>query len=270
MYLGDYVKGTTVFVPFNTAGASGGSITIATNGTAKAFINGSTTALTAGVTFVEDHGGIVGRHGITVDTTGAPFTTGSDVDVALDASTIDGQVINAWVGKFSVARTSSVAAQVWAILTSTLTTAGTIGRLLVDNINATISSRMATFTYTAPDTAAATAAAVRTNLTTELGRLDVATSSRLATAGYTAPDTAVATAAAVRTNLTTELGRIDVATSTRLATAGYTAPSTADITAIKAKTDSLTFTVAGNLDSNIQRINDVTITGNGSTNPFSV
>jgi hypothetical protein len=43
----------------------------------------------------------------------------------------------------------------------------------------------------------------------------------------------------VRTELTTELGRIDVATSTRLATAGYTAPANADITAIKAKTDNL-------------------------------
>lgn len=36
-----------------------------------------------------------------------------------------------------------------------------------------------------------------------------------------------------------------------------------EIAAIKAKTDSLTFTVAGVVDANIQRINDVTITGNG-------
>jgi hypothetical protein len=263
MYLGDYVKGTTVFVPFNTAGASGGSITIATNGTAKAFINGSTTALTAGVTFVEDHGGIVGRHGITVDTTGASFTTGSDVDVALDASTIDGQVINAWVGKFSVARTSSVAAQVWAILTSTLTTAGTIGRLLVDNINATISSRMATFTYTAPDTAAATAAAVRTNLTTELGRIDVATSTRLATAGYTAPPTADITAIKVKTDsLTFTVAGIVDSNALRINSAVTTIP--ADITAIKGKTDALTFTVAGVLNANTKRINDVVVTGVGT------
>jgi hypothetical protein len=33
--------------------------------------------------------------------------------------------------------------------------------------------------------------------------------------------------------------------------------------AIKAKTDSLTFTTAGLVDSNVQQINDVTITGNG-------
>lgn len=40
---------------------------------------------------------------------------------------------------------------VWDALTSALTTAGSIGKLLVDNINATISSRLASASYTAPD-----------------------------------------------------------------------------------------------------------------------
>lgn len=65
--------------------------------------------------------------------------------------------------------------------------------------------------------------------------------------------------------LTTALVNLDVAVSTRLATAGYTAPDNAGVTAIKAKTDSLTFTVAGQVDSNIQSVNDVTVTGNGQT-----
>jgi hypothetical protein len=37
-----------------------------------------------------------------------------------------------------------------------------------------------------------------------------------------------------------------------------------EIAAIKAKTDSLTFTVAGQVDANIQSVNDVTVNGNGS------
>ena len=37
-----------------------------------------------------------------------------------------------------------------------------------------------------------------------------------------------------------------------------------EIAAIKAKTDSLTFTVAGVVDANIQRANDVTVTGTGA------
>ena len=64
---------------------------------------------------------------------------------------------------------------------------------------------------------AAIASAVRTNLATELARIDVAISSRLASGSYTAPPTALANATAVRTELTTELARIDVAVSSRQA-----------------------------------------------------
>lgn len=46
-------------------------------------------------------------------------------------------------------------------------------------------------------------------------------------------------ASAVRTELATELSRIDAAISSRLSSAGYTAPDNASISAIKAKTDNL-------------------------------
>jgi hypothetical protein len=39
---------------------------------------------------------------------------------------------------------------------------------------------------------------------------------------------------------------------------------------VKAKTDSLTFTIPSVVDANIQRVNDVTITGNGDGAPFDV
>jgi hypothetical protein len=42
------------------------------------------------------------------------------------------------------------------------------------------------------------------------------------------------------------------------------------VDAVKVKTDSLTFTELGHVDANIQRINDVTIVGDGSTTPFNV
>jgi hypothetical protein len=42
------------------------------------------------------------------------------------------------------------------------------------------------------------------------------------------------------------------------------------VDAVKVKTDSLTFTVAGVVDANIQRINDVALTGDGSGTPFTV
>lgn len=40
------------------------------------------------------------------------------------------------------------------------------------------------------------------------------------------------------------------------------------VDAIKAKTDSLTFTQAGHVDANVQKINDVTVNGDGSTTPW--
>jgi hypothetical protein len=61
------------------------------------------------------------------------------------------------------------------------------------------------------------------------------------------PRAAVATAAAVAT-IDTEVGNLQ-----------------SDVTAIKDKTDDLTFTSAGLVDANVQRINDVTITGDGSS-----
>lgn len=58
-------------------------------------------------------------------------------------------------------------------------------------------------------------------------------------AAKTGAPSAAANATAVRSELTTELGRIDATISSRLAASGYTAPDNASVTAIKAKTDNL-------------------------------
>jgi hypothetical protein len=74
-------------------------------------------------------------------------------------------------------------------------------------------------------------AAVRADLERTGGKLDsIPTSS--------APS-ASAVAGAVRTELSTELSRIDQSISSRLASSSYTAPANSDITAIKSKTDNL-------------------------------
>jgi hypothetical protein len=73
------------------------------------------------------------------------------------------------------------------------------------------------------------ASQVRTELTSELSNLDASVSSRLASSAYTAPTSAPsasAVATAVRTELGTELGRIDQSISSRLASADYTTPPT--------------------------------------------
>jgi hypothetical protein len=103
-------------------------------------------------------------------------------------------------------------------------------------------------------------------------RLDATVSSRLASASYTAPLDAAGTRAAVglaSANLDTQLTAIDDAIDTEVA--AILAAVDTEVAAIKAKTDSLTFTVAGQVDANMQSINDVTMTGNGQVGTeFSV
>lgn len=120
---------------------------------------------------------------------------------------------------------------------------------LLDNLDAAITTRMATFSYTTPPTAAAIVTAIMTDLLSgtdfntvgSFGKLvkdylDAAVSTRLATSGYTAPDNT--TIGTISTNIgangagltaigDTRLGNLDAAVSTRLATSGYTAPDNA-------------------------------------------
>ena len=56
---------------------------------------------------------------------------------------------------------NAIAAAVWQVLTSTFTVAGSVGKLVADDIDAKISTRLPTASYTTPPTAAQNAAAVR-------------------------------------------------------------------------------------------------------------
>lgn len=118
-----------------------------------------------------------------------------------------------------------------------------------------------------------------------LTNLDSTVSSRLATAGYTAPDNASVAAilvdtAAIDARLPSDpadqsvviaaTDAILAAVDTRLPTASYTAPDNASVTAIKAKTDSLTFTKALELDANLKSVNSVTVNGDGAGTPMGV
>ena len=72
-------------------------------------------------------------------------------------------------------------------------------------------------------------------------------------------------------NLSGSVGSVTGAVGSVTGAVGSVTGLTAsDVGAIKTKTDSLTFTQAGHVDANIQRINDVAITGDGSATPFNV
>jgi hypothetical protein len=127
----------------------------------------------------------------------------------------------------------------------------------------------------------ATSAAI-TTLQTSVD--DLPTNAELATALGTADDAVLAQIALVKaqTDLipsdpadasviagrfdTLDTSIADLPTNAELTTALGTADDAvlAQIALVKAKTDSLTFTVAGEIDANIQSVNDVTVTGTGA------
>lgn len=94
-------------------------------------------------------------------------------------------------------RLSSTGVQdIWDALTSALSTVGSVGKLLADNINTTISSRLASASYSAPPSVSA----IRTemdNNSAKLANLDEPVSSRLASASYSAPPSAATIASTV-------------------------------------------------------------------------
>jgi len=72
-------------------------------------------------------------------------------------------------------------------------------------------------------------------------------------------------------NLSGSVGSVTGAVGSVTGAVGSVTGLTAsDVGAIKTKTDSLTFTVANQVDGNVQSINDVTILGDGSGTPFTV
>ena len=74
---------------------------------------------------------------------------------------------------------------------------------------------------------------------TRIANLDATVSSRLATSGYNAPDnTSISAIKAKTDNLPTDPAS-DTQVNTRLATSGYTAPDNTSISAIKVKTDTI-------------------------------
>lgn len=106
------------------------------------------------------------------------------------------------------------------------------------------------------------------NLDTQLG--DLPTNAELM-AAFAAADDAVLSAIATLENLSAAdvNAEVDQAiVDAALATAANLALAKTAIDAVKAKTDSLTFSQAGHVDANVQRINDVALLGDGSATPW--
>jgi hypothetical protein len=147
---------------------------------------------------------------------------------------------------------------IWDDATSDNTTAGSVGKLLKDDLDATISSR-GTSNYSGGDTSGTTTLLSRLTSTRAglLDHLDADISTRLAASGYTAPPTAAANATAIWTDLlassdfstSLSVGKllkddIDAAISSR-GTSTYAGADTSGTTTLLSR---LTSTRAGLLD----------------------
>jgi hypothetical protein len=155
---------------------------------------------------------------------------------------------------------------------------------ITGRIDAAVSTRLASASYTAPDNTSITTILADTNeLQTDWvngGRLDLIVDAINAKTTNLPSDPADASVIAGRfdtldtsvadlpTNaeLTTALGTADDAVLTAISTvSGKVDTVDTVVDAIKLKTDPLTYTVANVLDANIQYVNDVAVTGDGQT-----
>jgi hypothetical protein len=215
------------------------------------------------------------------------FTLANKVDSSIQAAGdfAQGAADKVWS---TAARTltsfGTLAADVWAVATRTLTAASdssgittllsrlSAGRATnLDNLDAAVSTRLASAGYTTPPTAAAIRAEIDSNsvgLAAIFARTDVATSTRLASGSYTAPDNTGIAAIQVKTdNLPSDPADqsliIAAATAIQADIAGLTPPDNAGIAAIQTKTDQLAFT-GGNVNANMETVNGITLIGDGS------
>lgn len=100
------------------------------------------------MTFTTTHTNTLGAMRFYVTATGA------------DPLPFSAKVVSNYTGELSAASIQAI----WDALTSALTTVGSIGKFLVDRLDAAITSRMASFTYTAPDNSSITAIKAKTDL----------------------------------------------------------------------------------------------------------
>jgi len=141
-YYGDFAEDDTVLIPFNTFSSNdpAASVTATTLADTDIYVHkdGSVTDIvTDGATVVIDFDGIAGNHMITIDTSAhADYATGSEYAVRVEGMTVDGGLINAFVGAFSIERAGGVLALIKARLPAALSAAGNM-KADVQEINAT-------------------------------------------------------------------------------------------------------------------------------------
>lgn len=244
-HMGDYDTSAVIYGKFTTYRPStGAAFTLGGTPALSVYKDNSTTQSTTGVTLTADFDSVTGLNHFAIDTSadGTFYSAGSFFDIVITAGTVDSvSVVGTVVASFTLRKDSSLKPTT-AGRTLDVTAGGEAGIDWANVGSPTTTVNLSGTTISTSQVVASVSGAVG-SVTGNVG--GNVTGSVGSVVGLT-------------------VANLDAAVSTRLATAGYTAPDNTSITSIKAKTDSLTFTVAGQVDSNIQYVNDVQVNGTGA------
>lgn len=129
-YYGDFPEDHThILIPFNTFTSddpsASSTITDLADADIKVHKDGSTDEIvTDGATVAINFDGITGNHLVTIDSSvDAAYATGSEYQVRIEGTTVDGATINAWVGSFSIERAGGTIALLKLIQAAVITNA---------------------------------------------------------------------------------------------------------------------------------------------------
>lgn len=288
LHLGNVDANSTLYIPFHTFDSNGASVTI--SGLAvtdiEIYKNGSTTQRSsdAGYALLDTDGidfdGITGIHGFSIDlsdnTDAGFYAAGSFYWVVISAVTVDTRTVNFVAATFQIGPVSANVTQLGGV-TQSLTdlkdfaddgydpsTNKVQGVVLTDTVTTYTGNTPQTGdAYPLVSTEIAEILADTNELQTDWvngGRLDLLIDAIKAKTDNLPADPA--DDSDIDTQLAAIAGYLDTEVAAILAAVDT------EVAAIKAKTDSLTFTVAGQVDANVQSINDAALTGDGSTTPW--
>lgn len=248
-YYGDFPANATVYIPFNTFDSNDPTASVTVTDLANTDVHihkdGGTTQRnnSAGITMSLNFDSITGNHLLAIDTsdtTVADFwQAGHEYQVRIEGATVDAGTINAWVGAFSIERSGGAL----ALLKSA--TYG-LAQLVRSTTPANTLSVDANHLVAVPSSQKVDVETIKTQAVTCSAGVTV-----LASVGTAATSTAQTGDSYAIVN--GDHGLVSIQD---------------DVDEIKAKTDSLTYTVSGQVDANIQAVNDVALTGNGGVTPW--
>ena len=263
-------------VNMTAASTNGNGLALTKTGTGNALAAPTTNMALAKTTNITGFNDIAAT---AIVSSGAITTSGGAVSTVTNTTQLNGA---ATVVLTDASSDAVIADAVWNAATVTYGTAGSYGLLAETNLDTNVGSRMATYTQPTGFLAATfpTTVASTTNITSVAGcavssiGTNVITAASIAASAFNGKGDWNVGKTGYTLTATTGLGNQTADITGSLsgsvgsvtgAVGSVTGLTASDVGAIKTQTDKFTFTVANVVDANMQRINDVTITGDGQS-----